>query len=117
VVSICLEQVRPDGSIEHIPGEDLVLRVDGHSGLGVRGGDVVCAGISAVVQTAICGIRDVAHLGQKVTAHDGYLETRIAVGGDERGNEALRVILLTMLSGLREIEKEYPGSLKIIYGG
>ncbi len=89
--------------------------MEGHSGFGAKGGDTVCAGISAVVQTAVLGITRVAGIPQKLTQRDGLIESVIPVGslGTER-HGALRIILHTMITGLDEIAKEYPGSVEVL---
>lgn len=94
--------------------EELLLRIEGHSGAGMKGTDVVCAGISAIVQTAVLGITEVAGVQQEVMDAEGLLVTRIPlVGVPESGKKALEIIIETMLAGLREIENQYPGSLDI----
>lgn len=92
----------------------LLLRVEGHSGAGARGNDVVCAGISAVTQTALVGITRVAGIRQDLSHGEGFLESKIElVGLDDTQRVALDVIVDTMIAGLDEIEKEHPGSLSI----
>ncbi len=94
--------------------EELLLRIEGHSGAGTKGTDVVCAGISAIVQTAVLGITEVAGISQDVTDEEGLLVTRIPlVGVPVSGKKALEIIVETMLAGLRAIENQYPGSLDI----
>ncbi|HSV96209.1 MAG TPA: ribosomal-processing cysteine protease Prp [Spirochaetota bacterium] len=94
--------------------DELGIRIEGHAGLGSKGTDVVCAGISAIVQAAVVGITKVAGIQQDVVQDEGLLETRIAlVGVPESRKKALVIIVETMFAGLREIEREYPGSLEI----
>jgi len=93
---------------------ELVIRIEGHTGFGTKGTDIVCAGISAIAQSAVVGITKVAGIQQDVVQGEGFLETRIAVNGiPEARKKALVVIVETMLAGMREIEREYPGSLGI----
>ena len=95
-------------------GKDIKIKVKGHSGYGEKNLDVVCAGISAVVQTAVVGITKAAGIRQNVNQKEGMLESKIAV---KKLNPAdlnnLIIILNTMLAGLEEIRKQYPGALKI----
>lgn len=95
---------------------EAVITMEGHSGYGYEGADVVCAGISAVVQTALAGIAGVALLPQTVKTEKGYLGTTIKTGGrDRQAVEKLEVIVATMILGLKEIEKSYPGSLELVF--
>lgn len=75
---------------------------------------MVCAGISAVAQTALVGITKVAGIRQDLRQGEGFLESIIELPGiDDARRMSLDVIVDTMLAGLEEIEKEHPGSLSI----
>ncbi len=91
------------------------ITVEGHSGKGRKGNDIACAGISAIAQTAVVGISRVAGLSQRITQREGYLDSVVEPGGDGEKIEALRVIIATMVAGLTELEKAYPGSMKMVF--
>ena len=82
------------------------IRVHGHAGYAEYGKDIVCAAVSAVVQTALIGVERVA--GCRVRRNDGpgLIEARMerpAEGLTDRWAEA-QAILETMTLGLKEIE-------------
>ncbi|MBP2634938.1 MAG: Cysteine protease Prp [Firmicutes bacterium] len=84
--------------------------VSGHAKAGAHGMDIVCAGVSALVQSAIMGIE--RHLGREIDLeqnNDGLIMNLI--GQPDSLTEA---ILATMLLGLTEIAKLYPKSVRII---
>ncbi len=115
MVRVVLENRGPDSGREAAGSGELLLRVEGHSGAGVKGTDVVCAAISAIAQTAVVGITKVAGVQQDVIQGEGLLETRIRLEGlPESRRRSVEIIIDTMLAGLGEIENEYPGSLEII---
>ncbi len=97
-------------------GKDIKIRVTGHSGYGKKNSDIVCAGVSAVVQTAIIGITKAAGIRQKLKQKEGILESKIEVTKLNSGDfNNLIIILNTMLAGLNEIIKQYPKALKITF--
>jgi len=84
--------------------------VSGHAKAAPHGMDIVCAGASALVQSAIMGIE--RHLGREIDLrqdNDGL--TMNLIGQPDSLTEA---ILETMLLGLSEIAKLYPKSVRII---
>lgn len=90
------------------------IKVEGHAGHGGRGNDIVCAGVSAIVQTAVAAITKVAGVAQDIKQGEGVLETAVHLAGaDSVKVETLRIILMTMLVGLEEIRNNYPRSLEI----
>lgn len=94
--------------------ESIVVEISGHSGYGQNGFDIVCAGISALTQTLILSITRLIKIKQNVTKKDGLLKTEIILKEtDTEQNSKLMLILETLLIGLLEISKEYPGSVKI----
>jgi uncharacterized protein YsxB (DUF464 family) len=84
--------------------------VSGHAKTAPHGTDIVCAGVSALVQSAIMGIE--RHLGREIDFEqnkDGLIMNLI--GQPDSLTEA---ILTTMQLGLTEIAKLYPKSVRII---
>lgn len=89
---------------------------DGHSLYGPKGKDIVCAGVSAILQTALLGLE--AHLPKSrlfARREDGMLDIKIGRLNMEEEAKA-SAILETMLLGLKCIEGEHPGYIKIIDG-
>ncbi|HOP28312.1 MAG TPA: ribosomal-processing cysteine protease Prp [Spirochaetota bacterium] len=94
--------------------ETIIVEISGHSGYGQKGFDVVCAGISALTQTVIASISKLIRIEQNIIKKDGLLKSEIIIKEtDTEQNSKLMLILETLLIGLLEINKEYPGSVKI----
>ena len=78
----------------------------GHSGYAAEGEDIVCAGISAITQTALLGLKDVAKV--KVTYQldekTGYLMFKIVEDLDEMKRRECDAILETMLVGIKDMQ-------------
>ncbi len=97
-------------------GKTIKIKVRGHAGFSNKNGDIVCAAISAIIQTAVVAITRVCRIHQNIKQESGYLEAVIKVDDVEpQGLRDLNIVLSTMLTGLEEIIKIYPESLKIIF--
>ena len=92
-------------------GQVVALEVRGHAGWGRKGQDIVCAAVSALTQTALLGLRQQAEasIDYKVQKKPALLTCLLLSPPDDKTG----VILETVLLGLTEIAKEYPGSLKL----
>ena len=86
--------------------------VSGHANMGEYGEDLVCAAVSAVVQTAILGITDVCRIHAGVSIEEG--ETHCILTKDAKQDEIQRagVVFDTMIAGVRSIQASYPKTLK-----
>lgn len=94
--------------------ETVTIEISGHSGYGQKGFDIVCAGISSLTHTLIISITRLIKIKQNVTMNEDLLRTEILLKEiDTEQNSKLMLILETLLIGLLEINKEYPGSVKI----
>lgn len=90
------------------------FRIKGHAGAGCAGEDLVCASISAISQTALLG------LGAFLTIEpvwkiqeDGYLECWLPDNLFRRDLKKARIIIGTMVLGLKSIEESYGQYLKV----
>jgi uncharacterized protein YsxB (DUF464 family) len=85
----------------------------GHALFAEEGADIVCAGASALLQAALLGLDRVVQAAPRVTVRKGHLSCSV------KPSRETDVVLETMLLGLREIEQQYPGYIRIeeITGG
>ena len=91
-------------------GRISAFRVHGHSGTAPKGRDIVCAGVSALAQTALLGLG--RHLHREVSYKidpSGDLQMKL-VGTPDDFTEA---ILMTMRLGLEEIAKTSPHAIRV----
>ena len=93
-------------------GNPVGFKVSGHANMGEYGEDLVCAAVSAIVQTAILGITEVCHISAGVSIDEG--ETVCILNKDASTDEIQRagIVLNTMIAGLRSIQASYPKTLK-----
>ena len=98
-----------ESEIERQNGKIAGCRVKGHNG--VYGADIVCAGVSSIVQTALLGIGKHLHreVSYRVASGDFFLKLK------EAPDDFTEAVLETMRLGLEEIEKIEPDAVKIAY--
>lgn len=83
--------------------------VSGHAKTAPHGQDIVCAGVSALVQSAIMGIE--RHLGREIDL--GQDSGGLTMSLTDSADSLTGAIFETMLLGLTEIAKLYPKSVHI----
>ena len=83
--------------------------VTGHSGTANRGEDIVCAGVSALAQSALWGIGEYLHREVDYEVASGKLSMRLKGVPDD----LTEAVLQPMLYGMREIEKLSPKAVRI----
>ena len=93
-------------------GDPVGFTVKGHANMGEYGEDLVCAAVSAIVQTAILGITEVCHIPAGVSIEEG--ETVCILSKDASADAIQRadIVMNTMIAGLRSIQASYPRTLK-----
>ena len=87
--------------------------VRGHAECGDYGEDLVCAAVSAVVQTAILGVTDVLHLKADYRIENGNTVCTLDPDIPEEAGREANLLIETMLAGLYSIREGYPKALQI----
>jgi uncharacterized protein len=87
----------------------VAFEVVGHAGFAAAGRDIVCAGVSALVQATTHGLRQHCHQQAAVTDSDARYSLRLT-GPASACSQAL---LATMLSGLQAIARSHPGYIRV----
>ena len=93
--------------IERQNGKISGCRVTGHNG--EYGADIVCAGVSTLVQTALLGIGKHLHRGVSYRVASGDFFLRL----QEAPDDFTEAVLETMRLGLDEIRKIEPNAVRI----
>ncbi|HOB19434.1 MAG TPA: ribosomal-processing cysteine protease Prp [Candidatus Atribacteria bacterium] len=88
--------------------------VKGHAGYDEAGKDIVCAAVSAVAQTAVLGLIEVAHARPLYKQKDGFLSCELPDDIAEESRVAAGAILDTMAAGLKSIGYDYKDFISII---
>ena len=101
---------RPDGALTG-------YRASGHTGYAEAGSDIVCAAVSALTQTTLNGLKDVlkAPVMFEIDDEAAILEARLTPEASEEQVDRAQLLLLTLLEGLRAIERSYPRNVRIFF--
>ncbi len=86
------------------------FNVEGHAQTAPHGQDIVCAGVSALIQTSVFGLE--RYLKREITLQQtaANFAVRLVDAPDDR----TQAILETMLLGLTEIAKLNPRNVRIL---
>lgn len=95
-----------------LQGRVIFFQVTGHAEYAEFGKDVVCGAVSALAQTAILGLEEVAGISPEVEINEGSLICMLSAG--EAANDRGQAILETVILGLKEIEQDYGDYLRVI---
>ncbi len=87
--------------------------VRGHAGYAPAGRDIVCAGVSALVQTAVRGLEEYLSQPPEVRRKRGLLRVFLPCSLGEEDAERAAVILGTLELGLREIACLYKKHVRV----
>lgn len=88
------------------------VEAKGHTGYADAGKDIVCAGVSVLVQTALLALDKVAGAVIQKQEGEGYLRYRVT-STDTKTLEASDIILKSIKVGLADIASEYPSHIKL----
>lgn len=90
-------------AVEFQNAETRRITVDGHAGQGNPGEDIVCAGVSALVETLRLGLEQVVPGAVTFSVDPGHAEFIFEPGG--RSDQ--RAVVDTILAGLRDLAGSY----------
>ena len=85
------------------------VSASGHTGYGEQGEDIVCAGVSKLIQSALLGLLQVVGINVKYTVDEEQGSLRFTLPNNltrEERHDA-DIVLNTMLAGLTDFYGEY----------
>lgn len=85
------------------------FQAEGHAGYAKRGEDIVCAGVSALIQTTALGLEKLIEAGlhKKARQKEGLFMCMLTRENSEEKKEKAHLLLGSMYLGLTELAKEY----------
>lgn len=98
-------------SINHLAG----FRIEGHSGFGIYGNDIVCAAISTMSQSTSYGIQEIVKADANEEIFEGYHYFQLLPMNDPIKFMQAQVMLKTMAKVLEDIATQFPNNLEIEY--
>ena len=96
-------------------GTPVGFELTGHADQGAYGEDIVCAGISAITETALLGITDVLKLDVVQERSSGHLYCILPKDTAKEEMDKAAIVFNTMIAGLTSLQMAYPKSLKLSY--
>lgn len=93
-------------------GKISAISVSGHTGYGTSGNDIVCAGVSALIQALSIGLEEVLKLQDVQTEFyiddEPYIKLVLPMTDDR-----VDIIARTIYLSFKEMEKAYPGHVRL----
>lgn len=87
----------------------------GHADYAEHGQDIVCSAVSALAQTAVLGLVQVAHIpAGYAIEEDGSLHCILGKDATEKQCKEAELLLKTLSAGLHAVDESYPGYLKFV---
>ena len=86
------------------------FEINGHSGAGEKGHDIVCAAISSAAYMAANTITEVIGAKAQISTADGAMKLLLASGAEEE----CRVTLEGFMLHIKQLRKQRPKNIKII---
>ena len=115
MISVVVSGVRKEEILELASGGRIALRVSGHAGYAAKGNDIVCAGVSALVQAAgamLAGRR----VPFSIERGDGSFGFDCELSGlDHERRMMVLYSLETAVRGIEMIAGSYPGHVEISF--
>jgi uncharacterized protein len=96
-------------------GRPAAVRAFGHADFAVAGQDVVCAGVSAILQAARLGLEQHAKIPLAATQRSGELD--MAWPAEVRDDPAVVAIVETAELAVRQIAEQFPQHVRIVPSG
>lgn len=91
-------------------GRIVAYRVDGHSGYGTEGNDILCSAVSFMAQTVLLSLNEVCDIDEEdihYKIEDGYLEVSLPSDLSEDQKKSADIVLGTMVVGFKSLLEEY----------
>ncbi|MDW7651153.1 MAG: ribosomal-processing cysteine protease Prp [Bacillota bacterium] len=99
--------------VKRVSGHVAGLTVSGHAGSGPKGEDLVCAAVSALVQTYFFSLQRLLGMNIDADVRDGYFSFQIPAETKAETRERATFLAESLLVGLDEINNSYSGYLQV----
>ncbi len=89
--------------------------VEGHSTLGKKGNNMLCAGVSTLTQSILLGMKSVLKLQLKVRKEEGFIECVFPKSLSQSALEGVNLLMMTMITGFQDLKGQFPEEINIIW--
>lgn len=87
--------------------------IEGHAYAADPGKDIVCAAVSMLGQTIVLSLHQIANIDVEYEIRKGYLECKLPKNLTEKELHKAKLLVDTMLLGLKNIQESYPQYIEI----
>lgn len=96
-------------------GKVIKYEAKGHVEYAEHGKDVVCAAVSVALQYPLIGMQEIIKVMPRFEMNsDGYLKVDTTGIKQSKNEDAIDILLDTMLFMLEELSKSYPEHIKLV---
>jgi len=85
----------------------------GHAGYADAGSDIVCAGVSALLQASLAGLTEVANAAPDISIKKGSMTLKLPPLLPSGSMRDAQTILKTCLNSVEALAMQYPDNVKI----
>ena len=98
-------------------GNLIGYQAKGHAGFAAAGADIVCAGVSALTQATLNGLKNVLKAPTMFDIDDrrAYLEACLTPEATEEQVMQAQLLLVTLQEGIEAIHRSYPKNVRIFF--
>lgn len=89
--------------------------IKGHAYAADPGEDIVCAAVSTLSQTTVLSLHQIVDIDIEYEVKKGYLRCKLPKNLTEKESYETKLLIDTMLLGLKNIQKSYPQHIEIHY--
>ena len=98
----------------HMEGSNIVsFQVEGHSGLGSAGNDVLCAAVTSAVRLTECAVNDVLGLeaSVKVKPEKALISLKLPGGLGQTNESTCQTLMAGLMVYFTQLQEEYPDNI------
>ena len=102
-------------------GNIIGYSLEGHTGYGMEGQDILCAAISILSQTALIALNEVCNINQdridyRIDEQEGFLSVSIPTDINYETMKNTQIVFRTMEVGIKSLIEVYPDYITLEYG-
>lgn len=98
-------------------GNLIGYQAKGHTGFAPSGADIVCAGVSALTQSTLNGLKNILKAPVMFDIDDrrAFLEAQLTPEATEEQIQQAQLLLLTLQEGIQAIHRSFPKNVRIFF--
>lgn len=90
-----------------------MVRVEGHSSLGKKGENILCAGVSTLAQAVVLAMETILCLEVQAKRSEGFLEFHIPADLQAEQKQGAQLLLNMFVLSVKNFEEQFPSEIQI----